>query len=102
MQQIEKFLAVAQAVCDEHMQANFPNNPRHVLSIDPKGRKYAKIVRANEDGSAKSVHCFVNLENGDILKAAGWNAPAKHARGNINDPDGGRSAMGPYGANYMR
>ena len=42
MQQIEKFLAVAQAVCDEHMQANFPNNPRHVLSIDPKGRKYAK------------------------------------------------------------
>jgi hypothetical protein len=26
---------------------------------------------------------FIDLTNGDILKADGWKAPAKHARGNI-------------------
>jgi hypothetical protein len=102
MKTIEEFLAVAQDVCDKHMEAHFPNNPRAVLSIDPKGRKYAKIVREDEGGGGGSVHCFVEIATGNILKAASWKAPAKHARGNINDEDGGRSALGPYGAVYLR
>lgn len=48
------------------------------------GRKYVKLV-SNRNGS-RSVWCFVNKETGDILKAASWNAPAKHARGNIKQP----------------
>ena len=53
------------------------------------GQKYVKIIRDN------SVWGFiVNTDNdkvfkkGDILKAAGWNAPARNAaRGNIFDDD---------------
>ena len=103
MATIEDFVAVAQSVCDEHQEKNFPTLPRTILQIDPKGRKYAKITRADEGtGHHLSVHCFVEKATGAILKAATWKAPAKHARGNINDEDGGRSAMGPYGAKYLR
>jgi hypothetical protein len=47
------------------------------------------------------VYCFVDLTNGDILKAATWKAPAKHARGNILAVDP-MSAVGIGGANYLR
>ncbi len=66
------------------------------------GKKFAKIVRHDVNGSSASVHCFVDMTNGDIRKAAGWKAPAKHARGNIYDDSQGMSAMTPYGAVYMR
>jgi hypothetical protein len=94
---IENFVAVAQEVIDVHMAANFPTLPRPVLTIAKGGRKYAKIVRTD---SQASVHCFVEKETGTILKAASWSTPAKGARGNISDADGGRSAVTPYGAKY--
>jgi len=47
------------------------------------GRKYAKLVMHAGPTSHGSVHAFVNLENGDLLKAAGWKAPAKGARGSV-------------------
>lgn len=64
--------------------ANFEDN----VSVK-YGQKYVKIIREN------SVWGFiVNTDNdkvfkkGDILKAAGWNAPARNAaRGNIYDDD---------------
>lgn len=61
-----------------------------------KGRKYIKVTKGG------SVHCFVNKENGDVLKPASWAAPAKHARGNIFDSKNGLGAMGPYGPAYIR
>lgn len=61
-----------------------------------RGQKYARIV---EEGNQRSVFCFVDLSNGDILKAAGWKAPAKHARGNIAN---GATQVGPYGPAYLR
>lgn len=60
------------------------------------GRKYARVV-AERGG----VYCFVARENGDILKAANWKAPAKHARGNIYDADP-LAGVGEYGAVYLR
>jgi hypothetical protein len=59
-----------------------------------KGSKYIKVVHStswNNGPSAKSVHSFVVLSHkdgkfqfGDILKAAGWAAPAKNfKRGNV-------------------
>ncbi len=52
------------------------------------GRRYIKIVKASHFNghSTRSVQGFVDLTNGDILKAASWKAPAKHARGNVLDP----------------
>ena len=35
-----------------------------------RGRKYDKIVHNH------SVYAFVNVETGELIKAAGWNAPA--------------------------
>lgn len=68
------------------------------------GRKYAKLISAdvrNGVESAQSVYCFVDLGTGDILKAATWRAPAKHARGNVLRADRMQSVTA-YGANYLR
>jgi len=59
------------------------NNGLHVRS----GRKFDKVVTgtsvwgfiAKTDGVLKGIPYFV----GDVFKAAGWKAPAKHVRGTI-------------------
>ena len=43
------------------------------------GRKYVKVVCKG------SVWGFVDKESGVIFKAASWNQPAKHGRGNLYD-----------------
>lgn len=68
------------------------------VSVMPGGVKYIRIVR--EGLGSKSVHCFIDASNGDVLKAAGWKAPAKGARGNIFDAKCGVGRMGPYGPEY--
>lgn len=89
----------------------------HLENLEPptytvmSGRKYDRIVKEDGTGS-RSVYCFVRkagsedttakgTQRGDILKAAGWSGPAKHARGNIfnDDPLEGTTR---YGAQYMR
>jgi hypothetical protein len=42
------------------------------------GRKYHKIVM--NDGSQRSVHCFVDKKTGEVYKSASWKAPAKGVR----------------------
>jgi hypothetical protein len=39
------------------------------------------------------------IKKGDLLKAATWKAPAKHARGNIID---GTAQYGVYGPTYLK
>lgn len=102
MATIADFVKVAQGIMDKNHDDNFPNIPRDVLSIAKGGRKYAKIVRGKEGSDQiDSVHCFVHVSSGGIFKAASFKAPAPHSRGNINDEDGGASAMTPYGAVYL-
>ena len=43
-----------------------------------KGRKFAKVLA---HGTQTSVHAFVNLENGDVIKPATFNAPQKNSDG---------------------
>ena len=58
------------------------------LSVKP-GRKFDKVMNgssvwgfiAKTDGVLKGIPYFV----GDVFKAAGWRAPAKHVRGSIFD-----------------
>ena len=65
-------------------------NGRNMLHEDlylKPGRKFIKVIRggsvwgfvAKEDGINKGLP----MKCGDVLKAAGWSAPAKHTRGNI-------------------
>jgi hypothetical protein len=49
------------------------------------GNKYLRIVRTS--AGSRSVCCFVEKSTGDILKAAGWKAPAKGARASIFKPE---------------
>ena len=58
------------------------------LSLKP-GRKFIKIIRENSVwgfvAKKDGVHKGLRMKAGDVLKAAGWSAPAKHTRGNIFD-----------------
>lgn len=87
--QLAAFCAAAQKVTDAA--------DRDIKLTYERGNKYARIVE--EMGSQRSVFCFIDLSNGDILKAASWKTPAKHARGNIIN---GASEVGPYGPKYLR
>ena len=72
------------------------------------GTKYLKL-EVVEQGRGAHVWGFVSLVDGtlqgapvkigDLLKAASWKTPAKHARGNILD---GTAKYSPYGPDYMK
>lgn len=64
------------------------------------GRRYAKIVKESLD--QRSAFGFVDRDTGNILKAASWRKPARHARGNVLDRSSWSRAVTPYGMAYMR
>lgn len=51
--------------------------PDYVIN---EGKKYNKIVMIDNQ---RSVHAFVNKENGDVYKAASWASPVRDARYNL-------------------
>ena len=53
-----------------------------ILTVEP-GKKNARIVK-NTFGQ-RCVWCFVEIGTGNILKAAGFKAPAKGRRGHISE-----------------
>lgn len=67
-----------------------PHYQYGTLSVK-QGKKYFKII---QDGS--SAYGFVDNE-GNVLKAATWSAPAKHARGNIFSDREGLEAIDAQG-----
>jgi hypothetical protein len=97
---LDEFRNQLQERIGRHFANSYPNLSPDTIRID-FGRKYAKVVKVREDGSA-SVHSFIDLNTGDIYKAANWKAPAKHVRGSILSEDGGMGAVSEYGANYLR
>jgi hypothetical protein len=58
------------------------------------GQKNVRIVIRERD-SGGYVYCFVELATGDILKAAGFKAPAKGKRGSIWNEDCDVRVEGP-------
>jgi hypothetical protein len=94
----EKFIEAVQYMVIAENERKFPQleNPR--IYTMP-GRRYWRVVR--ESFGAKSAYCFVDKTNGDILMAATWKAPAKHARGNVLD-ENPLKAVTEYGAIYLR
>lgn len=92
---LHRFITTVQAFLDDHHIKAGIKGP--VLSIDA-GRKYHRIVRT--EGSGRSVYCFIDISTGDVLKAAGWKAPAKGVRGSIYSSDIIGYGVTPYGAVY--
>jgi len=82
------------------MYNNGTYDPSKTFSVS-FGRKYAKITSRDANGSGGGVWGFVEIESGNLLKAASWSAPAKHARGNIEDASYGNNYSWT-GPNYLR
>lgn len=68
------------------------------------GRRYTRIVV--DDTRSRFVHAFVDMTNGDVIKAAGWKAPQKGKYGlavrfNLIDDESrerGFRHIDPYGS----
>ena len=96
------FVEGCQKINDAHFAANYESLRPDAITFT-RGKRYIKVIMTNDAGDGqRSVHCFVDTTNGDVLKAAGWSAPAKHARGNLFDEHNGLGRMGPYGPAYLR
>lgn len=82
---LKQFLDIAKKAIkgNTEYKALYSDSKKEIVA--KKGNKYYKIIN-RAWGKDESVHGFVDATTGDILKAAGWAAPAKGARGNITDP----------------
>ena len=92
-EELPNFVAKLQTMLNEHYAAKLPNLTPPTVFV-AGGRKYIKIAKRDNQ---TSVMCFVRAEDGKILKAATWKAPALNfARGSIFDPGLG-ACVTPYG-----
>lgn len=99
---VEAFAAKCDEALRAHMEKTCPSIRPDRVVID-WGRRYAKLVREDHTGKiSRSAYAFVDLSNGDVLKAESWARPAKHARGNLLDESGGMKWMGVNGPAYLR
>ena len=87
---LDEYVAMVQKKVNRYfeiMEFTFADPP--VITID-YGKKYAKVVKNDQLNGGRSVHTFVNMLNGDILKSGSWKAPAPNGvRGNIFDDNPG-------------
>jgi len=101
----EQLNGLIQAIKDDYMKWTSRNGTKELTEVNQKmiaefnssitlkeGQKYIKVISGSsvwgfiaKDDFNKGSKCF---NKGDILKAAGWQAPALNAaRGNIFDDD---------------
>ena len=90
---LDKFTATINASIEKYAQGF----SEHMVYSDTDPEAYFKPVTVStgkknakvwiHSGSSTSIYCFINMETGQIFKAAGINAPAKGARGNIFNPE---------------
>jgi hypothetical protein len=86
-------------VNDHHVKAKNAGNPPKIAT--EFGTKWVKVI-SELTFDQRSVHCFID-PSGDIYKAAGWGAPAKHKRGSIFDDNCGvGTVVNEYGAISLR
>ncbi len=69
----------------EHLNNTMDKPDGYGYELNTRGSKYFKVEMSSL--GHRSVYCFINKRNGEILKSAGWSAPAKGARGSVLVPD---------------
>lgn len=97
--------ALTKYLNDTNINANLYT---YVIEVQT-GPKNIRLVRreiwnGSTEATNGSAYCFIDRATGNILKPAGFKAPAKGARGNIFNADsfGNGKACGPYGVAYLR
>ena len=65
----------------EHLNNTMDKPDGYSYELNTRGSKYFKVEMSSR-GSG-SVYCFIEKSTGNILKAAGWRAPAKGIRGSV-------------------
>ena len=86
------------------MDFTFSDPPAIVVNY---GKKYAKVVKLDQLNGSRSVHSFVDMSNGDIIKG-NWKAPVRTKakglaiRGNIFADDLGSDRVNEHGPYYLR
>jgi len=104
---VSEFCTAASELCNNYHAKHHQGLPYKTVLKADYGKKRVRIVKFDQypDGSemSGSAWCFLD-PNGDVLKAATWAAPAKHARANIYNDDnmGLGTKIGPYGPNYLK
>ena len=103
MSRLEKYMDMVQWKNDQYYKiCGFTHSDPDKITADI-GRRYARVVKVDQLNGSRSVHTFVDLDNGNILKSGGWSAPQKNGvRGNIFDADLGESVVNEHGANYLK
>jgi hypothetical protein len=101
--QVEVYAARLQVCIDSYYNPEYPHMTPNRIEVQ-YGKKNAKIISRATFGSSASVHTFVDLTNGNILKAASFKAPAPNGvRGNIFNPNSDVGiTIGRYGAEYIK
>lgn len=87
-QELNQFVAQLSETYNARLKAAYPTCEINWGTVEVEvGKKRARLVAASPGGHSRSALGFIDLNTGDILKAASWSAPAKHARGNIRVGD---------------
>ena len=96
---LAKFKQGVDIILGEHIQRfNHLKNARIEYST---GKRYIKMIYADDGSYSRRVYGFIDRTNGDILGSASYNAPAKSgARGSLWADDYGLNAVGEYGVHY--
>ena len=100
---LDEYVAMVQKKVNRYfeiMEYTFAAPP--AITVD-YGKKYARVVKVDQLNGGRSVHTFVNMLNGDILKSGGWTKRQKNGvRGNIFDDNLGADRVNEHGAIYLR
>ena len=103
---IYEYVEMVQGMQDDYFRVHkYTHSPSNEVDVK-LGRRYAKVILKDREwgpqntpmtlNKHKSVHTFIDMHTGDILKAAGWNAPALNKpRGNIFNDNYEISWTGP-------
>lgn len=94
---LTNYVELVQRLNDEYHAKHCPTLPQIKVGFE-MGKRYVRVFTNN--GTQRSVHSFVDMTNGNILKGS-WKAPVKNGvRGNINeDPS---KVINHHGPNYLR
>ncbi len=98
--------SLLEKIQEDYAKRYGPNHkPSRILELSLKpGRKFIKVIEGSSVwgfiAKVDGTHKGLPMKKGDIMKAAGWSAPAKHSRGSIFDSEMHKS-FSWTGPNYL-